>query len=100
MRFLLQLDFSADAAELALNAIDLMLRGLALLAIQFQRRRAGQSLLRPAHNGHHHLQIAQQFGAWSGRGFLLGLPLCFEEQFGSFQNAVTDRGRAFAPSRI
>jgi hypothetical protein len=33
MRFLLQYDFSVDAAELALNALDLMPHGLRLLVI-------------------------------------------------------------------
>jgi hypothetical protein len=33
MRFLLRLDFFVDAAKLALNALDLMPRGLRLLVI-------------------------------------------------------------------
>jgi hypothetical protein len=58
MRFLLRLDFFVDAAELALNALDLMPRGFRLLRIQLRGCRASQSPLRAAHNRHHHFQIA------------------------------------------
>ena len=75
-----------------LNASDLLPCGFALLAIQFQRRRAGQPPLRAVHDGGQHLQIAQQFGSGLGRGFLLRLPLRFEEQLGFVQNAPADRG--------
>jgi hypothetical protein len=73
-----------------LNARDLLPSGFALLAIQFQRRRAGLPPLRAVHDRHHHLQIAQQFGAGPGRGFLLRLPLSFEKQNGIVQNAFAD----------
>jgi hypothetical protein len=43
---------------LILNAGDLAPRGFTLLAIQFQRRRAGQPPLHAVHNRGHHLQIA------------------------------------------
>jgi len=46
MRFLLRLDYFVDAAELALNTLDLMPRG------------ARQPPLRAVHNRHHHFQIA------------------------------------------
>jgi hypothetical protein len=86
--------------ELLLNAIDLVSRGFALLTIQFQRRPARQPPLRAVHNGGHHLQIAQQFGAGPGWCFLLFLSLRFEKQVGSFQDAFADRGRTFAPRGI
>jgi hypothetical protein len=43
---------------LFLNASDLLSCGLALLAIQFHRHRAGQPPLRAVHYRHHHFQIA------------------------------------------
>ncbi len=43
--------------ELFLNALDLMPRGFALLAIQIYRRPARQPTLRSAHNRGHHFQI-------------------------------------------
>jgi hypothetical protein len=43
---------------LALNALDLMPRGFALLGVQLRGRCARQSTLRAVHNRHHHLQIA------------------------------------------
>jgi hypothetical protein len=79
MRFLLQLDFFVDPAELAFNALDLMPRGLALLVIQLRGCRSRHSPLRAAHNRHHHLQIAQKFGASPGWSFLLRLSLRFEK---------------------
>ena len=48
----------ADAAQLALNVIDMMLHRLALLAVYFHRGGAGQSPLCPVHDRRHHLQIA------------------------------------------
>jgi hypothetical protein len=56
--------------------------------------------LRAVHNRHHHLQIAQQFGASPGGSFLLRLPLRFEKQFGIIENAFADRWRTFAPRGI
>jgi len=58
MRFLLRLDCFVDAAELALNALDLMPRGFRLLVIQLRRGGARQPPLRAVHNRHHHFQIA------------------------------------------
>jgi hypothetical protein len=100
MRFLLRLDVFVDAAELVLNAIDLMPRGFVLLVIQLRGCRARQSPLRAVHDRHHHLQIAQEFGAGPGRSFLLRLPLRFEKQLGIIQNAFADRRRTFAPCAI
>jgi hypothetical protein len=47
-----------DAAELALNALDLMPYGSALLVIQLRGSGACQPPLRSVHNRHHHFQIA------------------------------------------
>jgi hypothetical protein len=58
MRFLLRLDFFVDAAELALNALDLMPPGFRLLVIQLRGSGAGQPSLRAVHDRHHHFQIA------------------------------------------
>ena len=77
-----------------MNAIDLMPCGLALPAIQFHRIGARQPPLRAIHDGHHHLQIAQQFGSGRRRDFLLRWPLRFEEQLRLFEDALADRGRA------
>jgi hypothetical protein len=86
--------------ELLLNALDLMPRGFRLLGIQLHAHRARQSPLRAVHNGGHHLQIAQQFGAGSARGFLLRLPLRFEKQFRRIENAFADRWRSLPPGGI
>lgn len=86
--------------ELFLKALDLMPYGFRLLLIQLRGGGAGQSPLRAVHNRHHHLQIAQQFGAGPGGSFLLRLPLRFEKQLGIVQNAFADRGRAFAQRGI
>ena len=74
-----------------MNALDLMLRGSRLLAIQLRGSGAGQSPLCAAYNRHHHLQIVQQFGADPGGRFLLRLPLGFEKQLGIIENAFADR---------
>jgi hypothetical protein len=58
MRFLLRLDCFVDAAELALNALDLLPRGLRLLVIQLRHSGTRQSPLRAVHNRHYHFQIA------------------------------------------
>jgi hypothetical protein len=47
-----------DAAQLALNVLNLMPHRLALLAVYFHRGGAGQSPLCPVHDRRHHLQIA------------------------------------------
>ena len=78
----------ADAAQLALNALDLMLHRLALLAVYFHGCGSGQSPLCPVHDRCHHLQIADQFGARSWRDFLL--PLRFEKQRWIVENAFAD----------
>ena len=83
-----------------MNALDLMPRGLRLLGIQLGGSSTSQPSLRAVHNRHHHFQIAQQFGAGPGRGFLLRLPLRFEKQLGIVQNAFADRRRPLAPRRI
>jgi alpha-beta hydrolase superfamily lysophospholipase len=44
--------------ELLLNALDLMLRGFALLVIQLRGRGASQPPLGSVHNRHYHFQIA------------------------------------------
>ena len=77
--------------ELLLNALDLIPRRLRLLVIHLRGSRARQSPVRAVHYRHHHLQVAQQFGASSGRSFLLRLPLRFEKQLGIIENAFADR---------
>jgi hypothetical protein len=44
---------------LFLNVLDLLLRGFALLTIQFHCRHSGQPPLSTVHNRSHHLQVAQ-----------------------------------------
>ena len=80
-----------------MNALDLMPRGFRLLVVQLRGSGARQSPLRAVHNRHHHLQIAQQFGAGPGWSFLLRLPLRFEKQRGIIQNAFADLRRGLAP---
>jgi hypothetical protein len=58
MRILLRLDVFVYAAELALNALDLMPCGFRLLGIQLRSSGARQPPLRSIHNRHHYLQIA------------------------------------------
>jgi len=58
MRFLLQLDVFVHAAELLLNALDLIARGFGLLRIHLHGSGSGQPTLRAGHDRHHHLQIA------------------------------------------
>ena len=83
-----------------MNAIDLMPRRFRLLGIQLHGSGAGQPPLRAVHDRHHHFQIAQQFGAGPGWSFLFRLPLRFEKQVWSIEDALADRGRTFAPSGI
>jgi hypothetical protein len=83
---------------LFLNASDLLACGFALLAVYFQRRRAGQPPMSAVHDGGHHLQIAQQFGGCGGEFHFL--PLRLEKQFGIVQYAFADRGRTLAPRGI
>jgi hypothetical protein len=100
MRFLLRSDGFVDAAELVLNAVDLMPRGFALLVIQLCGSGARQPTIRAVRDGSHHFQIAYQFGAGPSRSFFLCLSLRFEKQLGIIQNAFADRGRTFAPRGI
>ena len=83
-----------------MNALDLMPCGSRSLAIQLHGGGACQLPLRAVHNRRHHLQIAQQFGASPGGGFLLRLPKRFEKQLGIIENAFADRWRTFAPRGI
>ena len=83
-----------------MNALDLMPRGNRLVPIQLRGSGTGQSPLRAVHNRHHHLQIAQQFGASPGGSCLLRLPLRFEKQLGIIENAFANRWRTFAPCGI
>jgi hypothetical protein len=55
---LLRQDLLVDTAELALNPLDLMPRGFALLAIQFQRCGTGQAPLSAAYYGSHYLEVS------------------------------------------
>lgn len=65
--------------ELLFNPVYLVPRSFRLLLIQLRGSGAGQSPLGAVHNRHHHLQIAQQFGASAGGSLLLRLPLRFEK---------------------
>jgi hypothetical protein len=58
MRFLLRLDCFVYAAELTLNALHLMPRGLRLLIIQLCDAGTRQPPLRAVHNRQHHFQLA------------------------------------------
>jgi hypothetical protein len=95
---LLREKFFIDALELFFNPIDLLPRRGTLLVIQLHCRRAGDPPMGAVHDRGHHLQIADQFGGWSGRGFLL--PLGFEKQRGIVQDALADRSRSLAPGGI
>jgi hypothetical protein len=83
-----------------LNALDLMPSGSRLLAIQLGGSGAVQPPLRAVRNRHHHLQIAQQFGANPDGSFLLRLPLRFEKYLRIIENAFADCRRTFAPRAI
>jgi hypothetical protein len=52
------LDFFVDAAELPLNALELMPCSLRVLVIQLRGSGARQPPLRSIHNRRHHFQIA------------------------------------------
>jgi hypothetical protein len=58
MRLLLRLDFFVYAAELVLNALNLMPRGFALPGIQLYGSGPRQPTIRTVHNCGDHLQIA------------------------------------------
>jgi len=96
---LLLWDFPGQTVKLALQAIDLVSRGLALLVVDLGAGRARQPAGGAVHDGDRHLQIAQQCGARCRRG--LGfLPLCFEKQLRLVENSFPDRRRALAPGSI
>ena len=78
--------------------INLSPRRGALLLIQFHHLRAGEPSVSALYNRRRHLQIADQLGGELGWCCLL--PLRFEEQCRMVQNALPDRGRSPAPSRI
>jgi len=59
MQFFLRWDGFADAAELLLNALDLIPRGLALLRIQFRGGGSRQPPVCAVHNRSNHFQVAQ-----------------------------------------
>ena len=91
-------DFCGQTVKLALQAIDLLPRGLALLAVDLASGRARQSASGAVHDGECHLQIAQQFGAGGcGLGFL---PLRLEKQFRLIENSLADQRRPVAPGSI
>jgi hypothetical protein len=69
--------FRGQTIELLPRAIDFALRLEALGAIQLDGGTAGQSLVGPAGDRRHHLQIAQQFGDSIGRRTGFALPLRF-----------------------
>jgi hypothetical protein len=100
MRCLLRQKCFVHALELSSNPVDLLPRRCALLVIQLHCLRARQAPLRAIHNRSYHVQIADQFGAGSRRGFLLGLALRFEKQRGIIQNALAHCGRSPAPGGI
>jgi hypothetical protein len=58
MLVLLRWNGVADAAELLLNALDLIPRGLALLRIRFRRGGSRQPPVRAVHNRSNHFQVA------------------------------------------
>jgi hypothetical protein len=58
MLVLLRWNDVLDAAELLLNALDLIPRGLALLRIQFRGGGSRQPSLRAVHNRSNHFQVA------------------------------------------
>jgi len=82
-----------------LQALDLMPRGLTLIALHLLRRCAGQPPGGAVDDGGGHLQIA---GQCVGRCqcLRLHLPLHFEKQLGLIEKALPDRGRALAPGGI
>jgi hypothetical protein len=59
MQFLLRWDGVNDAAEVLLNLLDLIPRGVALSGIQFRGSGPCEPPLCAVHNGSNHLQVAQ-----------------------------------------
>jgi hypothetical protein len=99
MRFLREKLFF-HALELFFNPLNLLLCRAPLLPIQLRCGSPGEPPVSAVHNRSDHLQIADEFGPGTRWCFLLGLPLRFEKQRGIVQNALADRGRSSAPSRI
>jgi len=95
---LLRKEFFVDALELFFNAVDQLPRRGTLLVAQFQRLSAGEPPMSTVDNCSYHLQIADQFGGWPRRGFLL--PLRFEKQHGIVQNAFAYGSRSSSPGGI
>ena len=92
--------FVVDALKLFFDPLDLLPRRRALLPIQVQSRRAGQPPMGTVYDGRHHLQVADQFGACSWRGFLLRLPLRFQEQRWIVQNPFANCRRSLPPGGV
>jgi hypothetical protein len=78
--------------------LDLPPRGGALLLIEFHHPGAGESPMSALQNRRRHLQIADHFGG--GPGWRCLLPLGFEKQRRIIEDALPNRGRSLAPSRI
>jgi hypothetical protein len=96
---LLGWNLGGQTAEFVAGAIEGMPHLFALVAIEVYGG-ARQSAVGPAGDGHHHLQIAQQFGHGEGNQIGLALPLRFEKQLGLFENPLPDRRRSVPPSGI
>jgi hypothetical protein len=96
---LLRSDSFVNAAELALNPVDLAPGRRALPIIEFLRC-PRHPPLDPVHDRGHHLQVAPQLCGWPGRSGLARLPLRFEKQFGCGQNPFANGGRALPPGRV
>jgi hypothetical protein len=88
-----------EALELFFDSLDLPPRRGALRLIQFHGLRARQPPMSALQNRRRHLQVAHHFGGRPGWCCCL-LPLRFEEQRRIIKNALPDRGRCPAPSRI
>jgi len=67
-----------QSAQLFFDALDLLPRGGALLAVQLTRLGARQPSRGPAHDGRGHFQIPQQRGGCVA-GRRIGLPLRFQK---------------------
>ena len=92
-------NFSGQTVKLALQAIDLLPRGLSLLAVDFGSGRARQPAGGAVHDGQRHLQIAQQFGA-GGCGLGFRWPLRFEKQLRLVENSLADQRRPGTPRSV
>jgi len=74
-------------------------RLLALRALQV-RRGGGDAPTGPVDDRHRHFQIAQEFVGLAWRRLRFHLPLCFQEQLGLLENALTSLARAVAPGGV